>query len=68
MIICHCRGVNDRTIDAAIDDGACTLDELAEVCGTGTDCGGCRPALAELISTRTGQPTEQAYRIRTAVA
>ena len=68
MIICHCRGINDRTVHDAIDDGMETVEELAEICGTGSDCGGCRPALAELIVERTGQPIEHAYRIRTTVA
>lgn len=64
MIICHCHGVNDATIADAVDEGACTLDELAEICGSGGGCGGCRPALASLVAARTGQPVEQAYRIR----
>lgn len=68
MIICHCRGVNDATVVDAVDDGACTLDELAEICGGGSDCGGCRPALAQLVAARTGQSVEQAYRVRVAVS
>lgn len=68
MIICHCRGINDRTVRDAIDDGMETVEELAEICGSGSDCGGCRPALAELIVERTGRPIEHAYRIRTSVA
>jgi bacterioferritin-associated ferredoxin len=68
LIICHCRGVNDRKIRKAIDKGAHTIEEVAEACSAGSRCGGCWPALAELISARTGQPVEQAYRIRSAVA
>jgi len=68
VIICHCRGINDRTVRDAIASGTVTVDELAEACGTGSDCGGCRPALAELIVEHTGQPIELAYRIRTALA
>ncbi len=68
VIICHCRGVNDVAVTEAIDGGACTVDELADECGIGAECGGCRPALAELISARTGQPVELALRTPTAVA
>lgn len=68
VIICHCRGINDQSVRDAIDDGMETVEELAEICGTGSDCGGCRPVLAELIVERTGQSTEHASRVRTSVA
>lgn len=68
MILCHCRGVNDRKVRKAIDKGARTLEDIAEACDAGTDCGGCLPALAELLANRTGQPIEQVQTIRTAVA
>jgi bacterioferritin-associated ferredoxin len=71
VILCHCRGVNDRKVRKAIDKGARSLDEIAEACDAGTDCGGCLPALAELLAARTGQQVEQADQIqtiRTAVA
>ena len=41
MIICVCHGVRDREVEAAIDRGAATLDDLATMCGAGTDCGAC---------------------------
>src|SRR3954447_6241423 len=50
VIICSCRAVNDRTIRAAIDDGARTLDEIAERCRAGSRCGGCRPAVQEVLA------------------
>ena len=49
MYICHCRGITDRTIKAAVAAGADTVDELARKCGAGADCGGCWPALDDLI-------------------
>jgi bacterioferritin-associated ferredoxin len=42
--------VNDRTIHAAVAEGARSIEELQERCGAGTDCGGCHPALAELLA------------------
>ena len=42
MIVCHCRVVNHRDIEAAVDGGARTVPEVAAICGAGTDCGGVR--------------------------
>lgn len=49
MYICHCQGVTDRTIRAAIASGAGTVDQIARRCGAGADCGGCHQALEELL-------------------
>jgi bacterioferritin-associated ferredoxin len=50
MYICHCRAVTDRTIRQEVAAGARTIDELAERCQAGSRCGGCWPALMELLS------------------
>jgi bacterioferritin-associated ferredoxin len=49
MIVCLCRRVSDRTIRAAIREGAQTEERVAEMCGAGTCCGGCVPTISELI-------------------
>lgn len=49
MIVCHCNRVNDRAIRAAIRSGACSPDEVAECCGAGARCGGCVPAVEEIL-------------------
>jgi bacterioferritin-associated ferredoxin len=49
MYICHCRGVTDRTIRAAIASGAGSVDKIGQRCGAGVDCGGCHLALEELL-------------------
>lgn len=49
MIVCHCRRVCDRAIRSAIRAGASTEDAISEVCGAGSVCGGCIPAVSELI-------------------
>jgi bacterioferritin-associated ferredoxin len=49
MIVCHCRRVCDRTIRSAIEAGARTEEEVAEACGAGSVCGGCIPAVSELL-------------------
>jgi len=49
MIVCLCRGVNERTIQSAIQRGAETVDDLTAACGAGGGCGACRNAIACLI-------------------
>jgi bacterioferritin-associated ferredoxin len=49
MIVCHCHRVCDRTIRAAVRSGACTEEAVGEACGAGSMCGGCVPAVAEII-------------------
>ena len=49
MIVCQCNGVSDRTIRRAVRGGASSCREIARTCNAGTFCGGCRPAIAELI-------------------
>lgn len=49
MYICHCRGVTDRTIRAAIASGAGTVEQIGARCGAGVDCGGCHLALEDML-------------------
>lgn len=59
MIVCHCCKTNDRTIRNLIRDGYLTLEQITAKCGAGGMCGGCLPAIQELIDeetlTRKGQ-------------
>ncbi len=50
MVVCHCRAVTDGTIRAAIQAGATTVGQLARHCRAGSGCGGCCPALLELLA------------------
>ena len=49
MVLCICQAVTDRDVDAAIQAGARSLDELERRCGAGTDCGACREELEERL-------------------
>ena len=49
MFVCHCRAVTDHGIRDAIADGARTMEDLGERLGAGVRCGGCWPALYELL-------------------
>ena len=59
MLICHCRAVNERTVTATILAGAECTEEVAEMCGAGAKCGGCLPAIEELLEVR-GSDRDQA--------
>jgi bacterioferritin-associated ferredoxin len=53
MIICICRGVSDRAIEAALDSGAGSAAGIARETGAGTDCGCCKDAIEELALQRS---------------
>ncbi len=53
MLVCHCRAVNEGTIKGCIQDGARDHDAIGDACGAGTECGGCRPIIEELIDENT---------------
>jgi bacterioferritin-associated ferredoxin len=50
MYVCYCAGVSDRAVEAAVADGARSIEELGKRCGAGAECGGCHPVLAELLA------------------
>jgi bacterioferritin-associated ferredoxin len=50
MYVCHCRVVSDRSVRAAISQGAGDVDAVMDVCGLGDGCGGCLPAVEELLA------------------
>ena len=44
----------DRAIRKLVRDGAMTLDEVSSSCGAGSCCGGCVPAVEEVIHSEAG--------------
>jgi bacterioferritin-associated ferredoxin len=51
MIICQCNGVSDRAIRKAVRDGASSRNDVVRACTAGKACGGCVPAIDEIIDT-----------------
>jgi bacterioferritin-associated ferredoxin len=41
MIVCHCRVVNDRAVQAALADGARSTAAVCKKTGAAQDCGSC---------------------------
>lgn len=52
MIVCMCHPTSDRDVDAIIDDGARTVEEIGRRCGAGTGCGMCVDDLRERLVAR----------------
>lgn len=52
MIVCLCHPTSDRDIDAMIDDGVRTVEEISRKCGAGTGCGACVGELRERLQAK----------------
>ncbi len=49
MIVCHCKGISDRDIRAAVRAGAGSVAAVGARCAAGTDCGGCHAVIDEIL-------------------
>ena len=49
MVVCHCKGISDRHVRRAVREGASSRGQVARSCGAGTVCGGCVPAIDEIV-------------------
>ena len=56
--VCACLGVSVAAVQAAIADGAMTLDAVGAVTKAGTSCGSCRPEIRALL--RAARPRRAA--------
>jgi bacterioferritin-associated ferredoxin len=54
MYVCLCHGVTSREVAEAVAQGACTSNQVAAVCGAGSDCGRCRRTVQSIIATENG--------------
>lgn len=52
MIVCLCHPTTDRDLEAVIDDGARTVEEIGRRCGAGTGCGTCVGELRERLASK----------------
>lgn len=66
MIVCHCTGISDHDIRAAVDwmrradpDTIITPGKIYHALGKRADCGGCMPLLLDTMrqSASLGMPT-----------
>ena len=59
MIVCLCHAVRDRELDAAIAEGAESVEQIGEQCGAGTGCGACIPEIEDRLE-RAGRGCDRA--------
>jgi bacterioferritin-associated ferredoxin len=52
MIVCLCHPTSEREVDAIIDDGARTVEEVGRRCGAGTGCGACVGEIRDRLMTK----------------
>lgn len=57
MIVCHCRGISDRTIRQVVREGAGSLRQVVMASRAGRVCGGCRPLVQKIIAEETATGT-----------
>ena len=63
MFACICRAVTSDKISAAIDEGADTVDAVAEATRAGTGCGTCRDRIGNMIGERARRCPLAALRV-----
>lgn len=56
VIVCHCKGISDRTIRRAVREGAVSGLDVGRACAAGTGCGGCQEAIEEIVACELGEP------------
>jgi bacterioferritin-associated ferredoxin len=49
MIVCHCKGISDRAIRAAVRGSGESLQQPKKTCEPGVYCGGCQPLIREIV-------------------
>ena len=49
MIVCHCKGITDRTIRNLVREGVSSPRDVGLACEAGMCCGGCRPLIDRLV-------------------
>ena len=58
MYICLCNAVTDKKLKKMIKEGLTSLEEVAQKCGAGKNCGACRCAISDLIQSEVGEKKE----------
>ncbi|MGL4655294.1 MAG: (2Fe-2S)-binding protein [Sarcina sp.] len=53
-IVCNCKNVSYVDIRKAMINGARTVDEIKEMTGAGTGCGGCVPEIEAILASVCG--------------
>jgi bacterioferritin-associated ferredoxin len=60
MYICICNAISDRHIEAAVNDGARTVEDLQRRLSLGSQCGSCKACAKACLDDMYQQPCAQA--------
>ena len=60
MVVCLCKGVNDKTIQDLVNQGATSVKEIMATCKAGSDCGSCICQVKDLVAKARGMKVEEA--------
>ncbi len=50
MYVCVCKAVSDKAIRRQVADGACSMRELKQCLGVGSQCGKCIPTAQQVLA------------------
>lgn len=50
MYVCVCKAVSDKAIRAQVAAGACSMRELKQCLGVGSQCGKCVPVAQQMLA------------------
>ncbi len=54
MIICLCQNISDRSINALIERGICSVKKMQNFCAIGQGCGKCVAVVKSLVEKQQG--------------
>ncbi|CUA83680.1 bacterioferritin-associated ferredoxin [Pseudidiomarina woesei] len=59
MYVCLCKGVTDKTIRRAVDDGLSSMRELRQQYGVGSQCGCCTQCAKDIVKDAVAERNER---------
>ncbi len=64
MLVCVCKGISDRHIDEALQDGAASFRDVRTTLGVGSCCGQCASFAKEMVNEKmTEMQTASAFHL-----
>ncbi|TDO99682.1 bacterioferritin-associated ferredoxin [Marinomonas balearica] len=63
MYVCLCKGVTDKQIQSAVQDGATTMRELYQETEAGSQCGKCCKYVKSILNEELLQLAESAVKV-----
>ena len=58
VLVCHCLRVFDGEIRECVRTGARSTAEIADRCGAGTACGGCRDSIESIVARESQRESD----------